>query len=139
MQSRIEKLKPYLDKVTQDYGNVFYVASVELEKGVIFLKRCGFDNFIEISDFLPDMVLMKILVGAGTLEIDILITSPEEMADYIKQYMPFLEAIRTDDEEDDDEPIQYSVLINEEALDIPTDNCICVDGIYISVTKLGEE
>lgn len=134
-----EQLKPYIDKVSEEFGEIFNIAPTDLDKGVIFLKMRGYDNFVKIAHILSDKLLMTIMVGFGVLEIDILITSPEEMADYIKQYMPFLEAIRTDDEEDDDEPIQYSVLINEEALDIPTDNCICVDGIYISVTKLGEE
>lgn len=139
MQTRIEKLKPYLDKVTQDYRNVFHIAPIELEKGVIFLKRCGFDNFIEISDFLSDMVLMKILVGAGTLEIAVLLTDTEEMAKYIDMYMPFLEAIRTDDPEDNDEPIQYYVSVNEEALDPPTEGYVCVDGIYVYQPKQEEE
>lgn len=110
------KLMPFVQKVGEEFGEDFRFSREKLEYGVFIFGKIGYTTPIMLTNIVDDKFLMTIMVGGGVLNIDILIKTPEELAENITRFMPFIEALREDDEEDEDEPVQYSVSINEDEI-----------------------
>lgn len=135
MDFSTEKIMPFFKKATEKFGRDFAYSKTHFENGTLLMQKLGFDSFVMVSNVCSDKYLMTIMIGDGLLNIDILVTTPEEMVEYMEKYMPFIEALEDFDEGvcencdcndcdedcefcyDCDEPVSYTVNINVEAID----------------------
>lgn len=134
MNSNMVKILPFFAKVINTFEKEFLFSKPHFENGTLLMQKIGCESTVMVSNICSDKYLMTITIGEGILNIDILVTTPEEMVDYMKLYMPFIEAFVDCDEsccedceccdcDDDcgfccdcDEPFSYTVNINEEAI-----------------------
>ena len=107
-----ENIIPFVEKVAKTFSKEFAYSKVHLERGALIMQKIGYDNIIMVSNICEGKYLMSIMIGGGVVNVDFLVKTPEEVVENMTKYMPFIEAWRADDEEDEDEPIQYSVDIN---------------------------
>ena len=135
MDFSMEKIAPFFLKVTQVFSKEFMFSKNHFENGTLLMQKIGFDSYVMVSNICSDKYLMTIIIGDELLNIDILVTSPEEMIEYMKKYMPFIEALEDFDDDacemcdcndcdedcgccyDCDEPVSYTVNINPEAIE----------------------
>ena len=140
MDFSTEQIIPFFKKVTEVYSKEFMFSKTHFENGALLMQKIGFDSHVMVSNICSDKYLMSIIIGDGLVNIDILVTTPDEMIEYMEKYMPFIEALEeidddacdtcdcNDCDEDcgccydcDDLIVSYTVNINAEAIDAAFD------------------